>query len=260
MDHGGSHRGRQTPHERNRNRARATDQSAACQYLPALCARRMVRGRGEAPLEGGSARDPVCRRRHLVFSAQGGRGKSVECLIEAVCEIRFDTAPGENAADRVRAGCGEECEATGEETPDLRFSRLHPHLCPPPEGEVHSQREDDRQTAPQGAEGDRRLVQAAPARPCGRATENPERQTPRPLPVLRTPDELPKYLAVLSQGPTYLAGVAEPPHTRAKADVGTVCRNPTQASIVATPDHASLGGRRESRLRNPLRKICTAGS
>ena len=47
--------------KRNRNRARTTDQSAPCQHIPALHTRRMVRGSGEAPAEGGSLRDPFCR-------------------------------------------------------------------------------------------------------------------------------------------------------------------------------------------------------
>jgi RNA-directed DNA polymerase len=42
----------------------------------------------------------------------------------------------------------------------------------------------------------------------GRAAENPERQAPGPLPVLRTPDELPQHSAVLSGGPPYLEEVA----------------------------------------------------
>src|SRR6202046_3355783 len=128
MDHGGSHRGRQTPHERNRNRARATDQSAACQYLPALCARRMVRGRGEAPLEGGSARDPVCRRRHLVFSAQGGRGKSVECLIEAVCEIRLTLHPEKTRLIEFGRDAGRNAKRQGKKPPTFDFLGFT-HMC-----------------------------------------------------------------------------------------------------------------------------------
>jgi hypothetical protein len=37
----------------------------------------------------------------------------------AFCEVRIDTAPGEDAADGIWAGCSEEREARGEETPDL---------------------------------------------------------------------------------------------------------------------------------------------
>src|SRR5271167_2768821 len=43
-------------------------------------------------------------------------------------------------------------------------------------------------------------------------------------------------------------------------NVGTVCSHPAAAPVVATSDHARLGGREEYRLRNPLREICTAGS
>src|SRR5215831_16288061 len=109
-------------------------------------------------------------------------------------------------------------------------------------------------------EGDRRMVQATPARPCERTAENAECQAPRPLPVLRTTDELPKSLAVLPESPEYLAHVAESPHARDHADVGEICRTPGPVPVVATSDHALLGGRGESRLKNPLREICTAGS
>src|SRR5215471_6896032 len=104
------------------------------------------------------------------------------------------------------------------------------------------------------------MVQTAPSRSCERAAENPKRQTPRPLPVLRTTDELPRNSAVLSQSPSHLAGMAEPPDTRKAADVGTVCRNATAVPAPTPSDHTRLGGRRESRLKNPLREICTVGS
>jgi hypothetical protein len=35
---------------------------------------------------------------------------------------------------------------------------------------------------------------------------------------------------------------------------------PTAAPVTAPSDHARLGGRKEYRLTNPLREICTAGS
>src|ERR1700730_13519522 len=103
------------------------------------------------------------------------------------------------------------------------------------------------------------MVPEAPARAGGRAAENPERQAPRPLPVLRTTDELPQSPAVLSEGPSDMEGRAESPHARAMADVGPLRGNPTAASVVATPDHALLAGR-EYCLRNPLRQFCTVGS
>src|SRR5215469_10026905 len=104
------------------------------------------------------------------------------------------------------------------------------------------------------------MVQTAPSRSCERAAENPECQAPRPLPVLRTTDELPRNSAVLSASPLYLAGMAEPSDTWKAADVGTVWRNATAVPAPITSDHTRLGGRRESRLKNPLREICTVGS
>src|SRR2546430_5577201 len=54
--------------------------------------------------------------------------------------------------------------------------------------------------------------------------------------------------------------MAESSHTWTAADVGEICRNPAPISVVAAADHTHLGGSGESRLKNPLRKICTAGS
>src|SRR5215470_4982575 len=104
------------------------------------------------------------------------------------------------------------------------------------------------------------MVQTAPSRCCERAAENPERQAPRPLPVLRTTDELPRDSAVLYESPAHLEGMVEPPVTWNATDVGTVCRNATSAPTATTSDHTRLGGCRESRLKNPLREICTVGS
>src|SRR6266566_695641 len=220
----------------------------------------MVRESGEAPVEGKGSGDPLRRRCHLVLPAQGGRGKGAECSTEAICEVRFDTASGEDTADRIWAVCRAECEAAGKETCHVRLPRFHAHLRTQPEGEVHSTREDNQKAAPQGVAGDCRMVPRAPARCCERATENPECQAPRPLPILRATDELSLSLVVLSEGPSYLAGVAESPHARAMADVGEIRGNPATASVVATADHALPGGCGEHGLKNPLREICTVGS
>jgi len=138
--------------------------------------------------------------------------------------------------------------------------RKSSHMRPQPAGQVHSAREDNRQATGKRAEGRLAMVQTAPSRSCERAAENPERQAPRPLPVLRTTDELPRYSAVLSESPAYREGVAEPPDTGKAADLGTVCRNTTSAPAPSTSDHTHLAERRESRLKNPLREICTVGS
>src|SRR5262249_32677609 len=260
MDQGRSHRRRQTAGKRNRYGTGATDKSPPGKYLPSLRTRRMVRGGGKAPAERGSLRDPFCRRCHPVLPAQGGRGKGVEGFTEAVREERFNSAPGEDAADGIWALCDGECEEAGEETRNLRFPRLYAYLHTQPQGQVHSAREDGSQTVPERTEGDRRLVPTTPARPCEQTAENAECQAPRPLPVLRTIDELPQSLAVLPESLSYLAHVAESAHARDNADVGEICRNPAPVPVVATSDHALLDGSGESRLKNPLREICTAGS
>jgi len=54
--------------------------------------------------------------------------------------------------------------------------------------------------------------------------------------------------------------MAGPPHAWKAADVGEVQRYPAPVSATATSDHTCLGGRRVSRLKNPLREICTVGS
>src|ERR1700747_3539336 len=104
------------------------------------------------------------------------------------------------------------------------------------------------------------MGQTTPSRACERAAENPERQAPRPLPVLRTTDELPRNSAVLSPSLSHLAGMAEPPDTWKAADVGAVSRNTTAVPAPPTSDHTGLSGHGESRLKNPLREICTVGS
>ena len=66
--------------------------------------------------------------------------------------------------------------------------------------------------------------------------------------------------AVLSPSLSYLAGMAEPPDTWKAADVGAVSRNTTAVPAPPTSDHTGLSGHGESRLKNPLREICTVGS
>jgi hypothetical protein len=85
------------------------------------------------------------------------------------------------------------------------ISRPYTRLCPQPDREIHSARENDEETVPTGPAGDSRMVPGEPPLACGGTAENPKRQAPGPLPVLRATDELPQYLAVLSGGPTHLA-------------------------------------------------------
>jgi hypothetical protein len=64
------------------------------------------------------------------------------------------------------------------------------------------------------------MVPREPPHACGETAEDPQRQTPGPLPVLRASDELLEYLAVLSGGPADLAKVAQPAHSWKPDDLG----------------------------------------
>src|SRR6266404_4159308 len=68
----------------------------------------------------------------------------------------------------------------------------------------------------------RRMVPREPTRTGGRAAENPKRQAPGSLPILRSSDELPKYPEVLSGGLSYLEEVAQPAHSWQRDDVGEI--------------------------------------
>src|SRR3984893_3663680 len=104
------------------------------------------------------------------------------------------------------------------------------------------------------------MVPEAPACTGGRAAEGPQRQAPRPLPVLRPTDELSEPSEVLSGRRTDLEEVAESSHAREPADVGGREPTPASASSAAASDPPCLDVPGESGLRNPLREICTVGS
>src|SRR4030095_3184976 len=104
------------------------------------------------------------------------------------------------------------------------------------------------------------MVPTTPTYAGGRAAEDPQRQAPRPLPVLRPTDELSEPWEVLSGRRKDLAEVAQSSHRRKPDDVGAIHRASTTSSVAATSDSPCLDVTRESCLRNPLREICTAGS
>src|SRR5262252_5744692 len=104
------------------------------------------------------------------------------------------------------------------------------------------------------------MVPRAPTYTRGPAAEDPQRQAPRPLPVLRPPDKLSEPSEVLSRRRQNLAQVAKSSHARKPDDVGTIHRASTTSSVAATSDSPCLDVTGESGLRNPLREICTVGS
>jgi hypothetical protein len=132
------------------------------------------------------------------------------------------------------------------------------HLRTQPKREVHRPCADDAQAAPSEPDRSRPMVPRAPTRGGGPAAEIPQCQTPRPLPVLRTTDELPQFTAVLSGRPSSLAEVAQSSHSWEVVDVGEISRPPPSPPSVATSHHAFLGYDGEPCLRNPLREICMA--
>src|SRR5712691_977649 len=104
------------------------------------------------------------------------------------------------------------------------------------------------------------MVPGAPTCTGGRAAEGPQRQAPRPLPVLRPTDKLSEPSEVLSGHRKDLEEVAQSPHAREPDDVGAIYPTPSSASSAAASDSTSLDVPGESCLRNPLREICTVGS
>src|ERR1035438_7630520 len=184
-----------------------------------------------------------------------------ERLIEAVRKIRFDASPGEDAAAGIWALRRGTREAAGkEETRHLRLSRFDAHLRTQPEREGHRACANDAQAAPPEPHGGRRLVPRAPTCTSGRAAEDPQRQAPRPLPVLRPTDKLSEPSEVLSGCRQDLEEVAQSPHARKPVDVGEIYRAPSTSSVAAASDPPCLDVPGESCLRNPLREICTVGS
>src|SRR5207253_8611074 len=119
----------------------------------------------------------------------------------------------------------------------------------------------DAQAAPQEPHSGRQMVpKRAPTCTNGPAAEDPQRQAPRPLPVLRPTDELSEPSEVLSGCRKDLEEVAQSPHAREPDDVGEIQTPPSSVSFAVTSDSTSLDVPGESCLRNPLREICTVGS
>ena len=122
-----------------------------------------------------------------------------------------------------------------------------------PTGAVYDSRPDHPQTLSAECEGGGAVVPATSARPGRDAGRGAQCQTPGPLPVLRTADELPQSLAVLSARPPALAQVADPTYAGEAADLGYL---PTAAQppSAACPAHLPcLGQHGESCMRNPVR-------
>ena len=188
---------------------------------------------------------------------QRGRGKGDERLAEAVCQIRPDAAPGEDAAGGIGRNAEGNAKQQGNKPSTFEFLGLT-YIC------ARSRRGKftvQVRTMP------KRLSRSltAVARWCQehhtrRWASSRKPSTLNALPVLRTTDELPQFTAVLSGSPSSLAEVAQSSHSWEVVDVGEILGPSPSPSSVASSHHALRGYDGEFCLRNPLREICTAGS
>ena len=94
-----------------------------------------------------------------------------------------------------------------------------------------------KQAAPQEPHGGRRMVPGAPTRTGGRTAEDPQRQAPRPLPVLRPPDQLSESLKFYRGVRQDLEEVAESSHARKPVDVGEIYRVLRDTLVAASDRH-----------------------
>src|SRR5262249_7508929 len=120
--------------------------------------------------------------------------------------------------------------------------------------------QDDEEAPAAVSKESRRVVQNTSSPRRGLATSHSQRETPRPLPVLRTAHELPQPVAVLSGRPADLEEVARPEDAGKDAYLGKVREASASPPASATPDHTSLGRNSESYLRNPLGEFRAVGS
>src|ERR1700690_922533 len=105
MVEGGRDGGRTVVRDEGRDSARGGGFTAACQSLPALCAR--SEGAGMAA-EGGARRTnmPAVRRRRGAWISVPGRSRKIPGgFAGAGAEVRAGVASGEDASDRIRAVC-----------------------------------------------------------------------------------------------------------------------------------------------------------
>ena len=111
---------------------------------------------------------------------------------------------------------------------------------------------DDAQAAPPEPHGGRRMVPGSTDTTGGRAAEDPQRQAPRPLPVLRPTDELsePSDSSIGASVRIWRKWLNR--RTRGKpVDVGAIYRAPTTSSAAAASDSPCLGVTRRVRPEEP---------
>src|SRR5215831_17138809 len=102
------------------------------------------------------------------------------------------------------------------------------------------------------------MVPSPSTRPREQAAGHPQRETSRPLPVLRTSDELPKSPEVPTERPTYLEEVARTKVAGKGPDLDKVRANPSTPPAPTSQDRTTSDQNGESYLRNPLGNVALA--
>src|SRR5215467_1474067 len=102
------------------------------------------------------------------------------------------------------------------------------------------------------------MVPSPSTRPREQAAGYPQRETSRPLPVLRTSDELPKSPEVPTERPTYLEEVAGTKVAGKGPDLDKVRANPSTPPAPTSQDRTTSDQNGESYLRNPLGNVASA--
>jgi len=188
------------------------------------------------------------------------RGSNLRDNNQAVCEVRADAPPREDASGAFRTFCSREGGTGWGQSRYFRLPRLHAPVRPKSARKIHAPCQDDEEAAPAQPHGCCRLVSTTSARPCAGAATDPQREAARPLPVLRPTHELPQSAEVLSEGSVSLEDVAHATHEGPKAHLGALRPVPATLSARGSPNHPLLGWCGESHLRNPLRQFRTVGS
>src|SRR5215831_11214137 len=95
------------------------------------------------------------------------------------------------------------------------------------------------------------MVPSPSTRPREQAAGHPQRETSRPLPVLRTSDELPKSPEVPTERPTYLEEVAGTKVAGKGPDLDKVRANPSTPPAPTSQDRTTSDQMRNSRDVGP---------
>ena len=137
------------------------DQPSACQHLPALRARRMVRGGGSPASERGSVPGSLRGRLRDRDSPRRRRTADHGCLAQADEQVRLDSSPREDATDPVPTGASDDPSDEVRDPsrpPHVRLPGIHPLLGPILSRRMGDQAQDGERPVEASVAGDVELV------------------------------------------------------------------------------------------------------